>query len=77
MTLDLSPTQPAEETPAPAGDAGAVPAVIATLVTTNGVVVQIGERPDGALVLSPGGNRLPLIFDRHQAGALRSAIVGG
>ncbi|MBR0682772.1 hypothetical protein GXW74_19930 [Roseomonas eburnea] len=77
MTLDLSPNQPTEDAAAPGSDAGPALAVIATLVTTNGVVVQVGERPDGALVLSPNGNRLPLVFDRHQAGALRSVLAEG
>lgn len=70
MSLDLLPDQPADAT-----DPGPAVSVIATLVTSNGVVVQMGERPDGALVLSPGGNRLPLVFDRWQRNALVGALT--
>ena len=69
MTLDLLPEQPTDAT-----DPGPAVNVIATLVTSNGVVVQMGERPDGALVLSPNGNRMPLVFDRWQALAMKEAL---
>lgn len=70
MTLDLLPEQPTDAT-----DPGPAVNVIATLVTSNGVVVQMGERPDGALVLSPNGNRMPLVFDRFQRAALVAAMT--
>jgi len=70
MSLNLLPDQPAES-------AGEQPqtAVIATLVTVDAVVVRIGERPDGSLAIMPSGNRTPLVFDRHQAGALKSVLA--
>lgn len=78
MTLELSAAQPADESirmsPAEAMDAGPAVSVIATVVTMNGVVVQLGERPDGSLVLSPSGNRMPLCFDRYQRAAVMAAL---
>jgi hypothetical protein len=75
VTLTLESEQPTE-TPEPT-EAGPALSVIATVVTTNGVVVQIAERPDGALVLSPSGNRMPLVLDRFQRGAFVAALAEG
>jgi hypothetical protein len=76
MTLDLSPEQPPEPTeiPAEAPRISPAPAVVATLVTTDGVVVRLSETPDGGVTLAPAGNRASLSFDRFQAAALRSAM---
>ena len=73
MTLDLSPEQPAE---APAvTDPQPQAAVIATVVTVDGVVVRVAERPDGSLALLPSGNRAPLVLDRFQKRALTEAMM--
>ena len=72
MTLDLSPEQPPEQTetpPAPGAD------LIVTIVTTDGVVVRVSQRPDGMLVLSPAGNRASLVLDRFQKRALTEALM--
>jgi mevalonate pyrophosphate decarboxylase len=78
VTLELPAAQPADDmgrvTAAEAMDAGPSVSVIATVVTMNGVVVQLGERPDGSLVLSPNGNRMPLCFDRYQRAAVMAAL---
>lgn len=75
MTLDLSPEQPAE---APADTRPPEQAaVIATVVTIDGVVVRVAERPDGSLALLPSGNRAPLVLDRFQKRALVDAMSEG
>lgn len=74
MTLDLSPYQPPEEASVP--DSAPAAPVLATLVTMDAVVVRISERPDGTLIVQPG-SRNPIMFDRHQAGALRAALAEG
>jgi hypothetical protein len=75
MTLDLTTDQPAEAAIAPEPVAAPdAPPIIATLVTADGVVVRISERPDGAIALIPSGNRAPLLFDRFQANALRDVL---
>lgn len=68
MTLDLTLDQPPEP------PAIAEPAVLATVVTIDGVVVRIAARPDGSVALLPDGNRAPLAFDRFQANAIREAL---
>lgn len=71
MTLDLSAEQPAEtmaEATQPQSE------IIATLVTIDGVVVRVADRPDGSLALLPAGNRAPIVLDRWQRGALFGAL---
>jgi len=46
---------------------------LATLVTTDGVAVQL-HLCDGAIELQPAGNRARMSFDRFQAIALRAAL---
>lgn len=72
MSLDLNPDQPAETMP----DQPPTLATICTLITVDAVPVRVSERPDGSLVIQPG-SRNPLVLDRHQAGALRSALAEG
>lgn len=69
MTLDLTAEQPAETMPEPQTS------VMATLVTVDGVVVRIADRPDGSLAIMPGSNRAPLVLDRHQRRALVGALT--
>lgn len=73
MTLDLSPEQPAD--PAMAAPEPAQAAVIATLVTIDGVVLRLADRPDGSLALLPSGNRAPIVLDRHQRRAMVGALT--
>jgi hypothetical protein len=65
MSLDLSPDQPAEVAHVPP---------LATVVTTDAVIVRITEAMDGALTIAPGSNRAALTFDRFQANAIREAL---
>lgn len=74
MTLDLSPEQPAETTDAMPEQPRAAE-VIATLVTVDGVVVLLADRPDGSLAILPNGNRAPLVLDRWQRNALVGALT--
>ena len=73
MTLDLSPEQPPEApdvtAAAPAHD------LLVTIVTTDGVVVRVTQRPDGMLVFTPSGNRTALVLDRFQKRALTEALM--
>lgn len=70
MTLDMTAEQPAE----PVADQPQA-AVIATLVTVDGVVVRLADRPDGSLAILPNGNRAPLVLDRWQRNALVGALT--
>ena len=70
MTLDLTAEQPAEAMP----EQLPTMATVCTLITVDAVPVRISERPDGTLIIQPG-SRNPLVLDRHQAGALRSALA--
>ena len=77
MTLDLTTEQPAEaatETPA---STDSMPAILATLVTIDGVVVRLADRPDGSLAILPSGNRAPIVLDRFQRGAMMAALAEG
>jgi hypothetical protein len=74
VTLDLTAEQLAETPIAEAAVANDAPPIIATLVTADGVVVRISERPDGSIALLPAGNRAPLLFDRFQSNALRDVL---
>lgn len=70
MTLDLTTEQPTETMP----EQLPTLATICTLITIDAVPLRISERPDGTLIIQPG-SRNPLVLDRHQAGALRSALM--
>ena len=69
MTLELSPEQPTEIMP----EQLPTMATVCTLITVDAVPVRISERPDGTLIIQPG-SRNPLVLDRFQAGAFRSAL---
>lgn len=77
MTLDLTADQPAETMPAETMQAEPARAIETrcTVVTIDGVVVRVAERPDGSLALLPSGNRAPLVFDKWQVLAIKAALT--
>jgi hypothetical protein len=77
VTLDQPTDLPVDEMNSAAASAEPQIHTLVTIVTVDGVVVRVANRPDGSLVFSPTGNRAPIVLDRFQRGALMAALEEG
>lgn len=74
MTLDLTPEQPADtQADAPASTDPAI-TIVGTFISIDGDPLRIATRPDGLLVIQPGG-RKQIVLDKWQAMAMRAALA--